>query len=280
MGKDAPSPGVEFLIALAGPVVSLLIGLLTGGLFLLVRQSSEPAGAVLLWLAGVNLSLGLFNLLPGFPLDGGRLVRAAAWYAADDFRWATRVATRAGQLAAMTLIAAGTFLAFFERPASLANGIWLMLIGWFLLSAASGSYQATLLLQTLQGVLTRDVARRDPLLVEASITLSELAQLLLEQPGRAPAVVLRDGVPIGLVDHTALRRVRSGQFADTKVVDTMRALDDELLMADDLPASQALQLLLENGLESLPVVASGQVVGVIRRDDLLRLTEIRRRLSR
>ena len=280
IGKDAPSPGVEFAIALAGPLTSLGLAALAAGLFLLVRGHSEPMGALFFWLAGVNVSLGLFNLLPGFPLDGGRLVRAIVWFAADDFRWATRVATRGGQLAALTIMLAGGYLLFAHQRGGLANGFWLIFIGWFLFSAANGSYQAMLVAHALEGLLTRDAMRRDPPLVNADSPLRELAEALLANPGRDPWVVVRDGAPLGLIGHGALRRVSSERLALVRVGEAMRRLEPNLILADDLPAGQALQTLLESGNASLPVVAEGQVTGLVRRDDLFRLIEIRRRLSR
>lgn len=282
IGKDAPSPGVEFIIALAGPLASIGLSALTAALYLLARGFSEPVGALFLWLAGVNATLGLFNLLPGFPLDGGRVLRAVVWYAADDFRWATRVATRGGQLAAATMMLAGLYLVFGQERAGLSSGygFWLLLIGWFLFSAASGSYRAMLVVQALEGVLTRDVMRRDPPLVEAASPLRDLADSLLANPGRDPLIVVRDEVPVGLVGYNALRRVNPDRLALIKVGEAMRPLETSLILADDLPAGEALQALIESGNDSLPVVSDGQVVGLIRREDLFRQVELRRRLAR
>ena len=282
ISKDAPSPAAEFLIALAGPLTSLGLALVAALLYLLLRTPSEPLGALFGWLALTNASLGLFNLLPGFPLDGGRVLRAMVWFAADDFRWATRVATRGGQLAALTIIAAGVYLAFGRAPAGLSGGygFWLMFIGWFLFSAAGGSYQAMLVVQALDGLLTRDIMRRDPPTVEADVSLRSFADLLLANPGHDPWVVLRNSAPVGLAGHATLRRVSPEKLGRLRVAEAMRPLESSLIVADDLPAGQALQTLVESGRDSLPVVADGQVVGLVRLDDLRRAIELRRRLSR
>jgi Zn-dependent protease len=278
LSRDAPTPGAEFMIALAGPLTSLGLGAVCGAGYVLARGHNQPVEATLLWLAGVNLSLGLFNLLPGFPLDGGRLLRAVAWFAAEDYRWATVVATRAGQLAALVLLAAGFYLAFVHRSGSIGSGAWLMFIGWFLLTAANSSYQVTMLYQALEGVVTRDVMRRDPLLIDGSATLNELGELLLSGSGRGPAVVLRDGRPIGLADEGGLRRSRIERHQAAGVERAMRNLDPRALIAETAPASQALAALLEGGHESLPVVSADRiVVGLVRRGDLLRLVALRRR---
>jgi Zn-dependent protease/CBS domain-containing protein len=279
IGKDAASAGVEFIIALAGPLASLGLGLLAAALFLLLRGFSEPAAAMCFWLAGVNVSLGLFNLLPGFPLDGGRLVRAAVWFAADDFAWATRVATRAGQLVALTMIVAGVYLAFSHRSGGVANGVWLMLIGWFLLSAAGASYRTTLTLQALEGVLAHEVMRRSPPLIEADVSLGALAERLIAEPGREPLVVVRASKPVGLVDHRVLGRTSSARLSSVRLGEVMRPIDGSLILPADRPASQALELMLECGAECLPVVADAMVVGLVHRGDLLRLVQIRSRLS-
>jgi Zn-dependent protease/predicted transcriptional regulator len=279
-GRVVPSPSVEFAIALAGPLASLGLALVAGALYLLVQGFSEPLGVVLLWLAITNLALGIFNLVPGFPLDGGRLLRAMAWFAAEDFRWATQVATRGGQLAAVTMMLGGGYLAFGQQPGAVANGIWLVFMGWFLLSAANGSYHATVALHALDGFLIRDVMRRSVLKMDATAPLSDLAEVFRDNPDRDDVIVVRDGTPVGLIGQSALGEVSPDRVAVATIADRMRQLSPASILVEDLPAGQALQALLESGNAVLPVVTDGEVVGLIRRDDLLRVIELRRRLGR
>lgn len=278
IAHDARSPRVEFLIALAGPVTSLLLGVLAAAGYWLLHAQSEAAAAACFWLAGVNVSLGLFNLLPAFPLDGGRLLRSMIWSAGDDFPWATRVAARAGQIAAICLIGTGAYLVAIERQHALGNGLWLIFIGWFLMQAASRTLTSTLLLHALDGVVARDVMRTNPPLVASDQPLSDLATLLLANPHYDPSVVLRDGRAVGLVGSPALSRIGAERRAGTPLGAVMQTLTDDQLLAEDLPAAQALQTLVESGSEALPVCAAGTVVGLLRRDDLLRFVELRRRL--
>ena len=278
IAHDARSPRIEFLIALAGPVTSLLLGILAATGYGLLHAQSEAVAAACFWLAGVNISLGLFNLLPAFPLDGGRLLRSMIWSAGDDFPWATRIAARAGQIAAICLIGTGAYLVAIERQHGLGNGLWLIFIGWFLLQAAARTLTSTLLLHELDGVVVRDVMRTNPPLVTADQSLSDLATLLLANPRYDPSVVLRDGRAVGLVGSPALSRVGAERRAATPLGAVMQTLTDEQVLAEDLPAAQALQTLVESGHEALPVCTAGTVVGLLRRDDLLRFVELRRRL--
>jgi Zn-dependent protease/predicted transcriptional regulator len=281
IGKDAPSPGVEFAIALAGPLTSFGLALVAAALHFLTRGHNEPLNALFGWLAWVNASLGLFNLLPGFPLDGGRVLRAIVWFAADDFPWATRVATRAGQLAAVTMMLAGGYIVFAQEAATSSGyGFWLMFVGWFLFSAAGGTYQTMLVLQALAGVLVRDVMRPEPDLVDSETAVRDLVDSRLADPRREPLVVVRNGAPVGLIGHSSVRRLKPDRLATVRVNEAMRALDASLVLEDDSPAGQALQALIESGNDSLPVVREGQVVGLIRREDLFRQVGLRRRLFR
>src|SRR5262249_47307692 len=147
-------------------------------------------------------------------------------------------------------------------------------------SAANATYRTSMLVGALDGLLTRDVMRADPPTVEATIPLASLAEQLLADPARDPSIVLRGGEPVGIVGHSALRRVRPARLSQVPVGQVMRPFEPNLILAEELPAGQALQTLLESGHACLPVVAEGQLRGLIRREDLFRLIEIRRRLQR
>lgn len=280
IGREPPSPGVELAIAIAGPLASIGLGLGAGLGFLLTRHVSEPLAALSFWLAGVNLSLGLFNLLPGFPLDGGRVLRALAWFAGEDYHWATGVAARGGQLAALTMIIGGVYLTISPERGGLANGLWLALVGWFLLSAANGAYRTMRVLADLDGLVVRDVMRPAPPPLAAETELAQAAPLLEAGPGADPLVVMEDGRAIGLLEPATVRGGQAAGLLHQRVRALMTPLPSELLLAPDLPAGQALQLLLDHGRESLPVIEQGHIVGLLRREDLLRVVALRRRLRR
>lgn len=280
IGREPPSPGAELAIAIAGPLASIGLGVVAGLGFLATRQVSEPLAALSFWLAGVNLSLGLFNLLPGFPLDGGRVLRALAWFAGEDYHWATGVAARGGQLSALTMIVGGIYLAVGPERGGLANGLWLALIGWFLLSAANSAYRTMRVLAELDGLVVRDVMRPAPPPLSAEAELEQAAPLLEASPGGDPLIVMEGERAIGLLEPAALRDGLAAGLARQRVRTLMTPLPPDLILPPDLPAGQALQALLDHGREVLPVVEQSELLGLVRRDDLLRVVALRRRLRR
>lgn len=276
ISADAPTPRVEFSIALAGPLTSLGLAALFGAIGWVAGGDTEAIGGLCLWLAWVNLTLGVFNLVPGFPLDGGRLLRSLVWFVADDFRWATRVATGAGQLAAAALVIAGLYLTFGARLA--VNGLWLVLIGWFLFKSATDNYQGTMLLQLLDGLRARDVLRPDPPTVDEATSAQALAEEMVLSPGRDLRVVTRHGEVVGLVGHRELRKAGAGRLRVVSVGRVMQPLEASQALTPDVTAAQTLQLLAEGRFEALPVLQDGRLLGLVYRDDLLRVMELRRHL--
>ena len=164
-----PSAGAEFRIAIAGPLVSLVLG----GLFVLIAWAAglpEWADGVAAWLGYINLTLLVFNLLPALPLDGGRVLRSALWQAKGDFAWATRIAANIGRGFGYLMISAGVFMLIFQGTFS---GAWLAFIGWFLLSAASAEQRYLATQQVFGDLRVRDLMIREPVAVEADLTLGQ-----------------------------------------------------------------------------------------------------------
>ncbi|MBI4494308.1 MAG: site-2 protease family protein [Chloroflexi bacterium] len=277
--RDAPRPRVEFLIALAGPLASLALAALFGALHLGTRGSSEPVAALALWLAGINVSLGLFNLLPGLPLDGGRVLRSVLWFAADDFRWATRVSTLAGQLGALALIFGGFYLLFGVED-SVFSGGWLMLVGWFMYLAAGSNQHAAVVADVLNEVKVRDVMATDFDVVEAGHLLAAFADRYLLRQGRQVFVVVESGRQVGLIGLAELKRVPASRWPRVQVREAMLRAEAAPRVGPETPGGQALQAMAEAELEVAPVVADSQVIGLLSRADLLRVYEIRSRLRR
>lgn len=275
IGRDAPRPRVEFLIALAGPLASLGLALLCWGLYLGARGRSEPVAAMAMWLAGINLSLALFNLLPGLPLDGGRVLRSALWFAADDFGWATRMAAAAGQLGAMALLLSGLYLLFAVRE-GMFSGLWLGLIGWFMYSAASASQQAVGVLESLRGLTVRQVMRTGLELVEASRNLAAFADDHLQRQGQHLFVVVDEGRAVGLIGPAELRKIPAGRWPRLSVREAMARLEAASRVRPDTGADEALRALVEAELHAAVVLVDDEVVGVVTREDLWRAYERRR----
>jgi len=174
--KEATHPRAELSIAIVGPLTSLALAGIFYGLHLLLAGTQQILAANLMWwLARINVLLALFNLIPGFPLDGGRIFRALVWYRTHDYHRATRIATKVGQGIAYAFIAGGIALIIFA-PLYWIYGLWITLIGWFLHDAASASYQQILLRDALTGITVRQVTDYDCPLIPPHTNLAELVQ--------------------------------------------------------------------------------------------------------
>jgi Zn-dependent protease/CBS domain-containing protein len=276
ISREATRPRVEFLIALAGPMASVGLAVIFGVVYLAARHSLEPLAALSLWLAGINISLAIFNMLPGLPLDGGRVLRSVLWFAADDFGWATRMAALAGQLGAVGMLLGGFFLILVARD-GVFSGLWLSLIGWFMFMAAASSKQATQVIEVLQTVRVRDVMRTDLQTVESSRTLVEFADLYLLPHGQQAFLVTEQEHPVGVVGLQEMKRVPSRRWARATVREAMRSLEGAPSLAPETAGDEALRALVEAELESAPVWYDEQIVGLVSRTDLLRSYEVRRR---
>lgn len=286
---EPPSAKVEFWMAIVGPIASLIIGALSAwaGSALLfghadaaqlieepsaVWQRAAPLPTLLLWLGPVNLFLGLFNLVPGFPLDGGRVLRSIVWWTTGDLRKATRVAALAGQFFAWLLMGTGVFMLFgYVFPwlgGGLAQGLWLLLIGWFLNNAARMSFQQLVVQQTLSDVAVREVMRSRVDTVEPSLTLAELVRQHLMNTEQSSFPVVHEGTMVGIIRAEDVRSVPRDQRSVVRVGDAMVPLEKLHVVDPDGPALDALRYLADS--DTVPVVDHGRFVGVTRRDDVIR----------
>jgi Zn-dependent protease/CBS domain-containing protein len=296
LSREAPSPSAELAIAAAGPLASLAIAAIALGAALWIERPSDASLGLLRWLlfvdhprnlaatllvglAGFNALLYWVNLVPGFPLDGGRVLRSLVWYASDDYHWASLVATRCGQLAAIGMLMAGILLALERTRIGVANGIWLALMGLFLLVSASHSYRVAELLQLLDGVFARDLLK-PARTIAPTAPLDEAAALLNDEPQAGPLIVVDEGRPLGLISPATLAKRGAAGLGSAPARLAMRPLPEDALLTPDQPASQVLRQMLELDFEQLPVVENGELVGLVLRDDLVRAMELRRRLGR
>lgn len=277
--SDSRSPREEALIAVAGPATSLLIG---GALIALDLVVTQPQlGALLGWLGFINIMLGLFNLIPGFPMDGGRVLRAIVWRIRGDRLAATRNAAQVGRLFAYLLIGFGVFLAL--RPdGSIFSGLWLALIGWFLSNAAEATIAQAGVERSLRGVRVRDAMDDDPPSVSPNETVNELVQeRMLRGEDRSFLVRHEDGGLAGLVTLTDVRRLPREDWQGARVTDIMTRFDDLATIGPDAPLVEALRLLEEREIGQLPVVEGDgrHPLGIVSRRGILRLIEARMKLG-
>jgi len=288
MESEPPSWRAELGMAIVGPLTSLLLGVLFLGLMTLggapvhidstdPRQILHTFGALptmLLWLGLVNLTLGVFNLVPGFPLDGGRVLRAIMWGVTGDLRRATHWASGAGQGFAWILMTAGVAMILgVPVPVfggGVVNGIWLAFIGWFLNNAALVSYRQLLVRDSLRGVHVRELMQAHLLKVDPQMSVSTLLHEHLMSSGQRAFPVQGNGRLLGMVSLRDLQRCPRDALESTSMADIMTPLDQLATLSPEQDAAEALDLIAHHDLSQIPVVQGGAVLGVVRREDLLK----------
>lgn len=273
--RKPESPGVEFRIAIAGPLVSLTLAALFGGLWLLGRNIVWLA-APTMWLARINLMLVLFNMIPGLPLDGGRILRAILWHASNDFSQATRVASRIGQFIAQVFMGLGLFV---FAGGNLLNGLWLIVIGWFLLTAADASYIQSAGMRTLADLQVEQAMSRHWTVVPSRLPLSLLmAEHVLRRSGPRYFFIQREGYgydesdprPLGMVTLTDVMKIPRPLWRVTTVNKVMVSWEKLVVIYPQASLVQAVQMMDEAKVTQLPVLDGSELVGVLSRDQILR----------
>lgn len=288
MRGEPSSPKAEFFMAAVGPLTSMLIGVaasfigvqlavLAGGVpedpEHLVRMAG-PVATVLLWLGPINFLLALFNLVPGFPLDGGRLLRAALWSATGDLDKATRWASGAGRAVGWALITIGVLMAFgFWIPlfgTGLGSGIWVALIGWFLHQAARASYFALRVQSKLSHLSVREVMRSNLDTVAPDMTIAELVREHVMRSDQASFPVIEGEGLAGVISTRDVQLVPSENWPAVTVRQVMTPASEVPRVEADADASKALECLAERDMEQLPVLDQGRLSGFVRRQDILK----------
>jgi Zn-dependent protease/CBS domain-containing protein len=275
---DAQRPRDEALIAAAGPVTSLAIGAVLLGASLVVGQPEVQA--IVAWLGYINLTLGFFNLIPGFPMDGGRILRAVLWKVRGDRNAATRNAAVVGRLFGYLLIAGGVFLIF--QPGLAFTGVWLALIGWFLSNVAESAVAQMSVEHALHGIKVRDVMESDPPPVSPNESVADLVNERLIRGGHRSFLVNHaDGGLAGIVTLSDVRRTPRESWEAARVTDIMTRYADLATIGPDAELEAGLKLLQEREVNQLPVVTDEgrTVVGLLTRAGILRLIEARMRLG-
>jgi Zn-dependent protease/CBS domain-containing protein len=289
--REPSSPGREFWMAVVGPLTSIGIGLLLllgfGSFSNLpdkisdpqnFMESLSPLSLMAFWLASVNIYLGLFNLTPGFPLDGGRILRSIFWFITDDLQRATRWASWVGQAIAWIMIFVGTAMIFGVTiplfGTGLANGMWLILIGWFLNSAAVQSYRRIVVHDILEDVPVSQMMRRKLNPVSLDCTVSDLVHKhVLGSDDRAFPVTHNDEL-VGLVTIDDIRSVSSDDWDRTVVRQIMTPVKELVILSPEDDGSQALNKLMQRDVRQLPVVSDSKLLGLLRRRDILRWMQL------
>jgi len=280
IAREPSKPIQEFNIAIAGPLASFFLGVT----FLVITAIFPPeqmVGALAVNLAWTNLGLGLFNLAPGFPLDGGRIFRAIIWGITKNFSRATLIAGASGRLVAYTMMAIGGYEAFYRRDWT--SGLWLGVIGLYLLNAAQESIAQVTIRETLAGLRAADVMSQEVPTVGGHITLEEYGAEVL-RTGRRCHLVMTDDRLVGMMNVHTLNSVPREEWAHNSVQSAMIPRERILWTSPDESLLKLLERLMSADVNQMPVVsgsgdAAPQIIGMVTRDSILRVMQTRTELG-
>ena len=274
--KEPNSAGAEFRIAIAGPIVSLA---LAAGFFGLGNYWKDfiMISAPSLYLARINLILALFNLIPGFPLDGGRVFRALLWRIMNNFEKATRWASASGQLIAFGFIGIGIYSMF---SGDISNGLWLVFIGWFLQSAAASTTQQLKIKNKLQGITVADAMSRDCVEVHGLSTLHQLVHDYVLKGGQHCFFVRGfDGEISGMLTLQEITRVPQLKWRYMTAQQVMVPIERTMQIEADTELLEALQMMEAADINEAPVVQYDNPIGLLSKDQVLRYLQLRTKLG-
>lgn len=266
---EADSPGAEVRIAGIGPLVSLVIGGVFEAVAVLLAMSGRGGLVVgtFAWLGGINLALAVFNVLPAAPLDGGRLLRAGLWKWRGDRTWAAVVAARAGRVLGWALIAFGLFQLLLGSG---IGGLWLALIGWFLIGAAGAEQRQAEIGEALTGVRVSDVMSTHPQIVPPDITVAEFIERYLFGFRHTVFPLAEDGRPVGLVSLDRVRQVPAHLRGQTWLRQVACGPDELTIASPEEQLADLLPRLNQCADGRALVVMNGQLVGIVSPSDVSR----------
>jgi Zn-dependent protease/CBS domain-containing protein len=271
---DSPRPLTEFLVAVVGPVSSFVLALV---FYLAAEATSEPRLEFLLtYLFTVNLLLGGFNLIPGFPLDGGRVLRSIVWQVTGDNRRGLEIAVNLGQGVGYVFMLWGFIRVLGD---DLLGGLWIAAIGWFLQGAGQGALQAARQETALRGLVVRDLFRPDTATITPEATLAELIDGWLVPGNRRAVPVAVDGRLVGMVTVADLKGVPPEARASTQVGEVMGGRDSVLTVSPSTRVIEALKLMVEGNFEQVPVAEGGRLVGMLALSDVAMQLQLREALG-
>jgi Zn-dependent protease/CBS domain-containing protein len=289
--REPPSPAAEFWMAIVGPLTSFALGVIFLSAWVLIAHPASrwavaagfaglgPLSTVLLWLGPVNVTIGAFNLVPGFPLDGGRVLRAALWGITHDLRKATRWASAVGQVIGWSFVLAGVTALFGERVPFIGQGpvagLWAAFIGWFLAWAAARSYQGLLVHDALDGVRVWRLMRPvGPAAAPDASVGDVIRHAFIGAEERALAVTDPTGHLVGILSVTDLRRLPRERWDSVPVRALMTPVDHLAITTPEEDIAAALRRLEERDVLQLPVVDNGRLAGMLQAGDVLGWVEL------
>ena len=294
--REPDSPQSEFVMAILGPITSFVIGGLLlwiagAGISLDVAMASpsdavaqlSPLSTLFLWLGSINVTLGIFNLVPGFPLDGGRVLRSILWAATDNLRRATRWASGVGQVIAWLMIVSGIAMAFGARIPLLGtgftNGLWLAFIGWFLNTSSVRGYRQVVVQDILEDVPVERMMRTCPPTAPPDISVSTLVHDHVMKADDHAFPILEGGRLVGIVTLEDVRGVSRDAWDNTHVREIMTPAKQLIVVSPNEDAADALNKLRQRDVRQLPVISDGELVGCLRRRDIVKWLQLHSELE-
>lgn len=274
--EEPKTAGKEFRMAIAGPATSLVIGGVCWGVFFATRHTASPVAGMTFWLGYINIFLAAFNMIPGFPLDGGRVLRSILWWRSRDLRKSTRIASVIGRGIGYLFIFGGIALVF---TSYWVTGVTLLFVGWILENAAVGSYRQMALQDILRGHKVSEVMTRDCQPVPSTLAVETLVNDYILTSGRRCFPVVDGGQAMGLVSVHDVRAVERRQWPFKTVREIMTPISQVKRVRPDDDLSSVMQLLTEQEVNQVPVVADDAVVGMVTRESLLYFIHLRGELG-
>jgi Zn-dependent protease/predicted transcriptional regulator len=278
---EPKQPGDEFRMAIVGPLSSLVLGAIFFGIYFQLRGADTFGGqfvrGIAFWLGYINVALGLFNLIPGFPLDGGRVLRSLIWSRNRDLRRSTKIASSVGRVVGFLFIFGGIFLIFFGGL--WFQGIWLALIGWFVETAAVNSYQQLLMQEMLKDHVASEIMSSDCAVIPPDMTIDHLVNGNILTSGRRCFPVVSGSEIMGLMTLHNIKEVPRDRWATETVQQAMTPFDKLKWVRPDEELSSVLRILTQDNINQVPVVQDGQIVGMVSRENLLNFVHVRSRLG-
>ena len=278
LAREPGKPGVEFRMAIAGPATSIILGGIFWAVFFATEEPVEPLSAMALWLGYINLTLAAFNLIPGFPLDGGRVLRSILWWRSGNLRKATRIASTIGRGVGYLLIFGGIYYIFVDLD-NLFQGLLMAFVGWFLENAAVGSYRQVALQDQLQGHKIREIMTQDCPVVSPRLTIEELVNQYILTSGRRCFPVVEDGRGLGLITIHNVKVVPREAWHSRTVREVMTPMDKLKRVGPDEDLSNAMHLLTDEDVNQLPVIENNRIIGMVARENLLAFVHTRAELG-
>jgi Zn-dependent protease/CBS domain-containing protein len=275
--EDEPrTAGAEFRIAIAGPIVSLLLAALFGALYLLDRSVSPYLAAPSIWLARINLILAVFNMIPGFPLDGGRVLRAVIWQVTGSQIRATRLAAGIGQAFAYGFIGLGVLQML---TGGFFNGLWMVFIGWFLQNAAQSAVMQNRLREQLAGVNVGQIMTRDCVPIPHWVPVKELVEQRMMLRGERCFVVAEGSIVTGVITPDNLITIPRERWATLTAGDIMLRSDQHHTVETSSGVLDALRIMERDNMPQLAVMENGRLLGTVTREQILDLLQMQTQFS-